>query len=46
MIDVPAFSLCVGGRLHARLSKSGLARGGRGGPSWSVCFSRWAGCRS
>ncbi len=32
MIDVPAFSLCVGGRLHARLSKSGLARGGRGRP--------------
>ena len=29
MIDVPAFSLCEGGRLHAALTKSGLSGGAR-----------------
>lgn len=30
MIDVPAFSLCEGGRLHGALTKSGLSGGARG----------------
>ena len=30
MIDVPAFSLCEGGRLHTVLAKSGLGGGARG----------------